>query len=186
MNRLIAASLLMACQRQPSEPPCQELARYAPDGVTLASEEQRCIELLEFASTTKQKYGLEFGLWLQTVVPQRALFMLDAVSALTDPQRWQPMSFSPQPVVPCGGLVVTDAVWTSSVLSNIIQQKPDKMYVSLGISVEGNLATIRVIQDFNCDNQPASTVLIGRFKRGLDPLAGGWDRISTSTAEIDE
>jgi hypothetical protein len=184
--RLAAVILLFACQRDAPIASCRELAQYSASGIVLASTEARCAEVLAFGSTVGDKYNMGFSEWLTEVLPQRAAFIVDSIRALTEGDKWLPASFGPTPDMRCGGITVTDEMWKGTVLSKILTARPSKIYVSLSISVEGERATIRVTQDFDCDGKVGLTEVVGRFRKGQPMLAGGWIRLSTKTAEVDE
>lgn len=180
--------LLWGCQSSDRESACAELSHYTEEGIVLARDEARCAELLQFASSVPDLYGMKFEEWLSTVLPQRSTYMLDAISSLTDSSGWSPHSFSAEPpLIPCGGLKLTDAYWNTSILSKIIRNRPDTLYISLQITIDQrSKATIRAIQDFNCDLKTSFSEMIGIYRPGVSPITGGWQRLSTNVAEIDE
>ncbi|HVZ32689.1 MAG TPA: hypothetical protein VG963_09705 [Polyangiaceae bacterium] len=189
MKVLVSGILLWsACQQgEEFQGYCKELSnQYSDPAITLATGEARCAEVLQFGSTVESRYGMGFSAWLETVLPQRAEFEIDAIEALSDRSDWAPVSFDFQPLIPCGGIIMTDVQWKNSLLSKIVRQKPSRIYVSLGILIDGNQAKIRVKQDFDCDGVPAVTEMVGTFKQGIPSIAGGWQPISTHNVEIDE
>lgn len=188
-RKLLIAALMVtaACQRN-DESPCQELSHYAPEGVSLGTDEQRCTQVLQFIGTIPSHYGMNFTEFYSSALSQRARWLFRGVSAVVESTEWQVRSFGPEPaVIPCGGLAMSPEAWSQNInLSKIIEERSDKLFVSLAIDISGNRASIRVIQDFDCDGTSATTEVIGRFQRGQPVLSGGWERISTTEAEIDE
>ena len=179
-----------ACQDQPRSS-CAELSQYAPAGVTLGSNETECARVLAFADTVDEHYGMNFRTWLSQVLPERAHLINDAVFALGGTSPWTPQSFGPVPAhVPCGrGVPLTDSDWFASPLSQVLASRPAEMYVSIAIEIPpapGDMAAIRVYQDFDCDQTVGVTELVGEFHHGLPVLAGGWRLVSTTLAPIDE
>lgn len=190
MKVLTLLALLGACQRGSNETSCEELAKYAPEGVVLADDEKRCGEILEFAATVPERYGMDFTTWLKVVPAQGVTFLFDAIYSLTERTTWQPQSFAPEPEnIGCGGKDVSVEEWERSTLSKIVAKRPDKIYAALSIDIPtspGDIATIKIVQDFNCDQNPGTMQVIGQFRRGISPFTGGWRRISTSEPELDE
>jgi len=176
-----AIALAVVCGCSKKELACEELNRFAPKGIVIASEETRCQAILDFAATTKDRYGLEFSEWLDVVFPQKARLLLDMFQALTLPgpldKSWRPASFPREPAeVPCGkGKEVTEGWWKESVLSKVVRDRPEKLYVSLALDISGDLATVRVYQDFDCDGVLGVTEVSARFRAGLSPSHGGWE-----------
>lgn len=171
-------ALVWGCSKK--EPACDELNRFAPKGIVIASEETRCQAILDFAATTKERYGLEFSEWLDVVFPQKSKLLLGMFQALVIPgppdKSWRPASFSREPAeVPCGrGEEVTERWWKESVLSRVVRDRPEKLYVSLALDISGDLATVRIYQDFDCDGELGVTELSARFRAGFSPSHGGW------------
>jgi len=170
---------------------CAELNRYAPRGVTLGSDEAQCAELLSFADTVQQRYGVDFQSWLSTVASQRVTMTSEAVFALAGLRSWSPRSFGPVPTdVPCGrGVPLTDDLWSHSPLSQILTTRPEQLYVSLAVEIPpspGNVATVHVYQDFNCDHVLGGIELVGEFHPGLPLMAGGWKLASSKVSRLDE
>lgn len=186
---LCVSAWTTSCQRK-EESACAELAGLVPPGVVLASEETRCAELLAFAAATELRYRMTFPAWLEVVAGQRVELLLDAVEALSNSPTWAPASFGSEPAhVPCDtGFVVTDSWWAQSALERVLRQKPDRLYVSMGIDVDPqtSTATIRISQDFDCDLTRGLMVTVGQFQRGRSPFAGGWKLLSSTTPELDE
>jgi hypothetical protein len=186
--RAAIALLLLGCQGT-SKDSCAELEQYAPAGVTLGTSEPECARLLAFADTVQARYAMDFRAWLSTVAPQRVVFASDTVLALTGPSAWTPRSFGPIPAqVPCGkGVPVTDELW-SPPLSQILRTRPTALYVSLAVEIPppGDMAAVRVSQDFNCDQKLGVTELVGEFHTGLPLMRGGWKLVSSKVSTIDE
>lgn len=190
-SHLLVSLLLTACQRSEPQSQCSELNQYAPAGVTLANEEERCAQLLEFSRTVDANYGMDFSTWLATVPRQRVQMITDAVFSVTDGARWMPVSFPRIPAeVPCGkGVALSDTIWTGSPLSQILAERPRDLYVSLTIDIPpdpGNVMAIRVQQDFNCDQEVGVMEVVGEIRAGVPALAGGWRLISSSVPPLDE
>jgi len=188
MKAPIVALLLVGCQNKNS---CAELQQYAPAGVTLARGEAQCAEMLAFADTVPSNYGMDFRTWLATVVPQRTYMVQETIFALVGQRSWTPQSFDPVPnEVPCGhGVPLTDDLWASSPLSQILGMRPKQLYVSLAVEIPaspGDMAAIRVYQDFDCDHVVGVMELVGEFKVGLPILGGGWQLQSTVVSPINE
>ena len=169
---------------------CAELNQYAPPGVTLGTDEAQCAQTLAFADTVQARYGMDFRTWLSTVLPQRDTMVEDAIYALIGQRSWTAQTFAPTPTeVPCGGIPVTDELWLNSPLSEILSMRPERLYVALGIEVPptpGDMAAIRVYQDFNCDHIVGVMELVGEFHAGLPLLGGGWKLMSTTVPSIYE
>lgn len=173
--------------------PCADLNRFADPGIVIASEDERCRAILDFAALTEERYGLGFKEWLAVVYAQKVVLFLDIFQALTVPgppdESWQPASFPREPAeVPCGkGEEVSEGWWRASVLSRVIRSRPAKMYVSLGLEINGDVATIRVYQDFDCDGEIGVNELTARFRTGLGPTHGGWELVKpTVIANMEE
>jgi hypothetical protein len=179
--------LVAGCQRSRMESSCEELQHSAPPGVTLANNEQRCAELLAFANVAVESYGMDFTRWLTTVPSQPVKFVHETIFALTE-RSWPPVSFQRVPAaVPCGkAMALDDATWTGSALSRVLSSRPEQVYVSLAVEISADRATIRVFQDFDCDQKLGVTEVTGRFKQGLSPFTGGWQLEKATYAEIDE
>lgn len=181
---------LCACQQRTNETACEELNRFAEPGIVLASDELRCTELLEFARTVPHRYGMDFSTWLVTVPAQTTSLLLDVIFALTGTS-WTPTSFDREPpVIPCGqGFQVTDEYWNRSVLARIVTRtRPERLYVSLAVDIPpspGNIATIRVFQDFDCDGTLGVFELTGEFKQGM-PVTGWKPLTPAIVPEFDE
>jgi hypothetical protein len=185
--KLTVTLLLVACTRPDATPPCDELNSYAPKGVSLGSNDAQCSELLEFAKTVPARYNMDFRSWLQVVPKQTVQFLNDSINSLSLYTTWPPTSFGPEPAqVPCGGTPTTDTLWNGSNLSKILQARPSMLYASLSIAIDGNLATVHVLQDFNCDGTQGTTELVGHFQQGESPLAGGWSLVRSSVAPLDQ
>lgn len=187
---MLVVALASACQKD--ESPCSELKSMSPDGVTLATDEQRCSQLLEFGRYVDQHYQMDFKTWLAVVPTQGVHFVNDALFALTgDSGAPAPTSFSAvPPVPPCGpGLVLTDALWASLPFSSFVKSRPDKLYVSFSVDLQTgatNTATFRVYQDFDCDQKIDILELVGEYTPGVSALAGGWHLLHSSTPAVDE
>ncbi|MBA3394234.1 MAG: hypothetical protein H0T89_16420 [Deltaproteobacteria bacterium] len=190
MKLLTLLALLGACQRGSNETACEELAKYASEGVVLASDEKRCGEILDFAATVPERYGMDFATWLKVVPAQGVTFLFDAIYALTERTTWDPQSFALEPQnIACGGSAVSEEEWGRSTLSKIVTKRPEKIYAALSIDIPtspGDIATIKIVQDFNCDQNLGTMQVIGQFRRGISPFTGGWSRISTLEPELDE
>lgn len=166
---------------------CEELQAKSPDGVVLATEEERCATLLKFAESVQQRYKMDFKAWIETVIGQRVTMMHEAVLSLTR-AGWTPASFARVPEnVPCApGMQVDAEFWNGSPITSLYSQQPQYLYVSLSLTVDTDVATIRAFQDFDCDGKIATQEVRGRFVQGMDPLGGGWSRISGTVPPIDE
>jgi hypothetical protein len=174
-----------------NEDPCAELKKESPPGVTLATTEQRCSELLEFGKHLEQHYGMGFKTWLATVPAQGVAFVNDALFALTDTPSQLPSSFATTPAnPPCGpGLDVTDAVWANLPFSSFVKIRPAKLYVSFSVDLKvgtPNVATLRAYQDFDCDQQLGVLEVVGEYTPGVPALAGGWHLLHSLTPPVDE
>ena len=167
---------------------CEELQGMVPSGVVLATDDQRCSEILTFGLAASERYGMPFKEWLTTVPAQGMAFALDAIYALTERQTLLgALVLSPEKV-PCGrGVPIGDDEWSRSQLSKIITTRPLEFYVSLSVDIgPDNVASIRVFQDFDCDQRLGLLEIVGRFKPGLSPFTGGWQLIRSSESKIDE
>jgi hypothetical protein len=190
--RIVACLLLLCgCHRSEFESSCAELNSYAPKGVTLASDEERCKQLLKFARTSEERYDMDFRTWLSTVAAQPVVMVSDTVFALNGRGGWTPTSFSAvPPEVPCGkGLPLTDALWNNSPLSKILTTRPRELYVSLSVDIPsdpGDVATIRAFQDFNCDHRIGVTEIVGQFHVGGLASVAGWRLMRTTVPQLDE
>lgn len=190
MNRALAAlCMLAACHEDVHA--CAELKSQSPDGVTLATDEQRCSELLAFGTYVEQHYRMDFKTWLATVPGQGVGFINDALFALTGSGGPRPTSFAlAPPVPPCGpGLDVTDDIWASLPYATFVKHRPDTLYVSFSVELQTgapNVATLRAYQDFDCDHQLAVLEVVGEYTPGLPALAGGWHLLHSSTPAVDE
>ena len=189
LGALLALAATSACQK--NESACAELKNESPDGVTLATDEQRCSELLEFGTYVALRYHMDFKTWLATVPGQGVGFINDALFALTGSAGPQPTSFAlapPQP--PCGpGLDVTDDLWARLPYSTFVKHRPDKLYVSFSVELQTgatNVATFRAYQDFDCDQTLDVLEVAGEYTPGLPALAGGWHLLHSSTPAVDE
>jgi len=61
--------------------------------------------------------------------------------------------------------------------------------VSLAVELPpsaGDMAAIRVYQDFNCDHDVGISELVGEIHRGRPLLGGGWQPMSTTIPPIDQ
>jgi hypothetical protein len=184
----VATALVGACQR--SAPPCEELARVSPK-VPLSTDDQRCSELLAFASVASERYGMTFENWLDDVAAQRTNLLLETIYSLTERTTWSPSTFAREPAqIPCGtGFEVTDAYWATSILATILPTRPMRLYASLAVTIPstpGNVATIEVIQDFDCDGTEATMRAEGEFKQGTSAFLGGWKLLESSYPDVDE
>lgn len=191
MKLAILLSVLCGCQSgHLAQDSCAELDQYAPAGVSLGSNEAQCAEVLAFAETVQARYGMDFPTWMSTVLPQRGVLVEDALFALIGKRAWTPRSFGPVPAeVPCGkGIPLTDELWATD-LSQILTARPEKLFVSLGIEIPpypGDMAAIRVSQNFDCDETVGVMEIVGEFHVGLPLLAGGWTLVSSSVPSIEE
>lgn len=189
-----AVLLVVACsscsssgQQQTS---CAELNQYAPEGIRLGSNESECAQTLAFADTVQARYGMDFRTWLSTVLSQRSMMVEEAIYALIGQRSWTPQTFAQvPPELPCGGVPLTDDLWLNSPLSQILSMRPEHLYVALAIEnppTPGDMAAIRVYQDFNCDHVVGLMELVGEFHSGLPLLGGGWKLMSTTVPTIYE
>jgi hypothetical protein len=179
-------TILTACQ--PAADPCMELERISPRGLTLAEEPDRCAEILNFARVVSAREGMTFQAWLDVVSGQVAVILMQTIGSLTDRSESPPVSFGPEPSIPipCGGKPIGDADWKQLHLSTILTAQPERLYVASRVTIEGNVATITVTQDFDCDGVTANTVLRGEFSPGKPALAGGWKLLESSMPPLDE
>lgn len=180
--------LQAACQGGASN--CEKLAHHAPSGVTLASDETECAEILSFTETVGAQYGMDFQTWLSVVAAQPVALTHDAVFALVGGS-WTPESFGPVPIeVPCGrGVPVTDDLWSNSPLSQILKRRPTQLFVSLSVEIPptpGDVAAIRMHQNFDCNDTVGIMELVGEFRVGVPVLAGGWQLMSSKTPLLTE
>lgn len=181
------ATIACGCQR--SVPPCEELARLSPK-VPLATEDQRCSELVAFASVASERYGMTFERWVDDVAGQRTNLLLETIYSLTERTTWSPSTFTREPPeIPCGtGFEVTDAFWATSTLAKILPSRPAQLFASLAVTIPpaGNVATIDVIQDFDCDGTKATMRTHGEFRQGTSAFLGGWKLLDSSYPDVDE
>lgn len=189
MMRLVATStLLLGCHRSAMSS-CEELAQMAPKGVVLADTDARCFQMLDFAASIPSRYGVEFSEWLSTVPAQRSAMLIGTMDALTR-GGWSPVDFGPfPPTPPCGPGFSTDQVqWDASPLASILSPRPDKLFVSLALNVDPNnsLLTIRVLQDFDCDQIVGVTEVEGKYGVGLPLFSGGWTTQRAVSPILDE
>jgi hypothetical protein len=184
---LVPVTVILAACGDPGSS-CEQLNKYAPKGVYLATNEQECARILEFSRIVPASYKMSFTDWLSNVLPQRVLFATDAVDAVSEQSTWVPTTFGPEPaIVPCGpGLPVTDAFWQASTLQYVLRERPTTLYVSLAVKIDNNVATIDTFQDFNCDHKLGVNELVGAFKKGLPAPAGGWTLMNSVSAPIDQ
>jgi hypothetical protein len=189
---LLAATVALTSACENNESACAMLKSESPDGVTLATDEHRCGELLQFGTYVEQQYHMDFKTWLATVPGQGVGFISDALFALTgDASAPRPTSFAPTPATPpCGpGVEVTDDVWARLPFSRFVKHRPDTLYVSFSVELQTgtpNIATLRAYQDFDCDHKLDVLEVVGEYTPGVPPLAGGWHLLHSSTPAVDE
>lgn len=161
----------------------------APKGVVLADTDARCSQMLDFSASIPSRYGMEFSEWLSTVPAQRSALLIGTMDALTR-GGWSPVDFGPYPpTTPCGSGFATDQVeWDASPLARILPARPDRLFVSLALDVDPNnsVLTIRVLQDFDCDQTVGVMEVEGKYGVGLPLFNGGWTTQRAASPNLDE
>lgn len=186
MKLVVLALGLLGCQRT-EQSACAELQQTSPPGVVLATDEPRCEQLLEFARRVPGAYDMSFEQWLSAVAGQGGVLVHKTVSALTE-GTIPPTSFGPiPPAPPCApGVKLDTATWSRSALALILGQDSQTMYTSFELRIEATTATLRVLQDFDCDQQHGLLEVVGEFQVGVSLYSGGWRLVRSSEPPVDE
>lgn len=187
---LVLASSV-ACQSGERDA-CEELHSYFTEGLILSSDPAECTRYLAFVRGPIVREWPTPQDWLDEVVRQRVRLMGDMIDSWVEEVIRSEVDGRIPSQVPCGrGVTVTDRLWRDSGLADLGVRRPDRLFVSLGLSVlertpDGDHLVIRSFQDFDCDGVVAFSEMEGIARVGQPVLGGGWNYRRNKFAPLDE